>query len=114
MRSRAAVSLVEVLVATVLLAIGVAGSVAAFVAAARGRMTAAAREGAAAAADRRLAWFEAVGCTTPDTMIAVGAPDREHWVLDRDSTTSRLEGWAASGVGSRVVTVPLTLRRDCR
>lgn len=111
---RAAVSLVEVLVATVLLSVGVAGSVAAFAVAARTRLTAAAREGAAAAVERRLAWFEAVGCSRADTVVSIPAPDGEYWVLERDSASARLAGRATRGSGARSATVELTLLRECR
>ena len=84
MSSRRGVSLVEVLVATVLLAIGVAGCVAALQAASRLRLDAATRESATATVERRLTWFESRACLGGDTVIVVLAPDTERWVLARD------------------------------
>lgn len=113
MAQRTGVSLVEVLVATVLLSIGVAGCVAALQAASRLRLDAAMRENAAAAVDRRLTWFESRACAGGDTVIVVLAPDTERWVLDRDSTGVTMDGRAEGAVGSRFVRVPLRVRRGC-
>lgn len=66
MHPQRGVSLVEVLVATVLLAVGITGTLASLAAAARLREDARGREAVAAAMRERLAWFEAVGCV-PET-----------------------------------------------
>lgn len=67
MSNRSGVSLVEVLVAAVLLAVGIAGTMAALAAAAQLREQARAREELAAEGLERLAWFEGRACAQPDT-----------------------------------------------
>jgi prepilin-type N-terminal cleavage/methylation domain-containing protein len=67
MTSRRGVTLIEVLVATVLLAIGIAGTLNALVASARVRRSADAREAVVGLLLDRLAWFEANACRTLDT-----------------------------------------------
>jgi Tfp pilus assembly protein PilV len=102
MRSRAAVSLVEVLVATVLLAVGVSGTLSSLSAAARLRHGASGREALAAAAHDRLAWFERAGCFTADSSATdelTGAV-RVEWQLrsTAEGRTLQLEAavpWAA-------------------
>lgn len=98
--SRRGVTLIEVLVATVLLAIGIGGSLGALATALRFRTDAAARERLAATAHDRLSWFEAVGCTLPgDTTIATppGAQGEESWSLVREPNAVRLEGFVDGG-----------------
>jgi Tfp pilus assembly protein PilV len=73
MESRPAVSLVEVLVATVLLAVGVSGTLSSLSAAARLRAGASGREALADAVQDRLGWFEAVACATADSIAADSA-----------------------------------------
>lgn len=60
-------SLIEVIVAALLLGVGVAGTLGAIAAAARLRQRAAVRELVASAALDRLHWFERSACTAPDT-----------------------------------------------
>jgi Tfp pilus assembly protein PilV len=67
MRTRPGVSLVEVLVAATLLAVGVGGTLQSLLLSARLRQAADLREAAAARALDRLAWFEARACLLPDT-----------------------------------------------
>ncbi len=67
MTSRRGVSLVEVLVASVLLAIGVSGTLNAIVASARLRVSADVREALVGLVLDRLAWFEANACSASDT-----------------------------------------------
>lgn len=67
MSSRRGVSLIEVLVATVLLAVGIGGTLSALAASARLRTLARDREQLAAEALDRLAWFEARACAQGDT-----------------------------------------------
>jgi hypothetical protein len=110
---RSGVSLVEVLVSTVLLAVGVAGCLAAMQVAAHLRLEAAARESVALSAAGRLAWFEARGCAVPDTVVLVAPPDAERWVITRDSTSSQLDGHATRRVGARAVALTLVARRRC-
>lgn len=67
MSSRPGVSLIEVLVAMVLLAIGIAGTMSALAAASQLRERARMHEELAAEAMGRLAWFEARACAQRDT-----------------------------------------------
>ena len=88
MQNRPGVSLVEVLVAAVLLAIGIAGSLNTMVVSLRLRGDADAREAVVGLMLDRLAWFEAHACARADT-----------------SGVSRLEGgiearWTMRAVGS--------------
>lgn len=92
MRSRAGVSLVEVLVAAVLLAIGVGGSLSAFGTALRLRTEAAVREARSARAQDRLTWFTQAGCAVGDTLITAPAAPAEQWRLVRDAGGVRLSG----------------------
>jgi len=94
MHTRPGVSLVEVLVSAVLLAIGIGGALSAFVGAARLRAGAAVREASADAAESRLSWFEARGCTLADTLVsgAVGRGLVEEWRVARDSSGVTITG----------------------
>jgi Tfp pilus assembly protein PilV len=65
--TRPGTSLVEVLVASVLLAIGVGGCLSTLAVAARFRERARARDELAAAAHHRLSWFVARGCLVADS-----------------------------------------------
>lgn len=67
MKSRRAVTLIEVLVASVLLGIGIAGTMNALVASARLRLQADSREAVVGLMLDRLAWFEANACSASDT-----------------------------------------------
>lgn len=64
---RRGVTLIEVLVASVLLAIGIAGTLNAMVASARLRLNADAREALVGLMLDHLAWFEAKACASSDT-----------------------------------------------
>ena len=75
MRNRRAVSLVEVLVAAVLLAIGIGGTLQALLASAKLRLDADAREAVVALLLDRLAWFEAHACSVTDTSGVTRLPD---------------------------------------
>lgn len=70
MHVRRGVSLLEVVVATVLLTVGIAGALSSLAAAERLRRSARGREALAAAALDRLAWFRAAACLTGDTTVA--------------------------------------------
>jgi prepilin-type N-terminal cleavage/methylation domain-containing protein len=93
-RSRAGVTLVEVLVAAVLLGIGVAGTLSALATSVRFRSMALTRESIAAAGHRRLTWLEAVGCATNDTTVLspAGAQVTERWELRRAGNVVALDG----------------------
>lgn len=86
------VSLIEVLVATVILAIGIAGAQAALLGAARYRAAADAREALAAVAVERMVWIERRGCTVGDTSgTSDGARGaRLRWTLRAESVTVRV------------------------
>ena len=113
MRSPRGVSLVEVLVAALLLAIGVGGCVQALLAAGRLRAQAAGRERLARAVESRLAWFEGHACTQADTVISVAAPVEEWWRVRRDGAAISLEGRARVGTRGDSLRLPLTRRRRC-
>lgn len=102
MRSRTAVSLIEVLVATVLLAVGVSGTLSSLSAAARLRHGASGREALAAAAHDRLAWFERAGCLAADSSATdeLAGDVRVQWQLRStvEGRTLQMEAvapWAA-------------------
>lgn len=84
--SRAGVSLTEVLVATVLLAVGVSGTMGALASALQMRNGATTRERVAAAAQDRLTWFERAGCAINDSSITVadstGSGVAERWEVE--------------------------------
>lgn len=75
MISRRGVTLIEVLVAALLLAIGIGGTLNAMVASARLRLSADAREAMVGLMLDRLAWFEASACASPDTAGVTRLPD---------------------------------------
>ena len=84
--SRAGVSLTEVLVAAVLLAVGIGGTMGALASALRMRNGATTRERVAAAAQDRLTWFERVGCAVNDSTIteadSTGSGVAESWRVE--------------------------------
>jgi Tfp pilus assembly protein PilV len=101
MQSRAGVSLVEVLVAAVLLAVGIGGTLSSLAATARLREWARNRERLAAEALDRLSWFEARACAQTDTAERVTTS--ESVALDwgvRDSAGRRLLRFGAASAGS--------------
>lgn len=99
---RRGVSLPEVLVAAVLLAVGVAGCLSALATSLRLRTAAWERESLAAAAHDRLSWFAARGCSVGDTSF--GPPPslrfREHWRVAPESGGAALFG-VLRGTGAR-------------
>ena len=114
MSRRAGFSLVEVLVAAVLLAVGVAGALSALTGAARLRTGASLRELLSDRADSRLSWFEGAGCSTADSVISsLGGPVHETWRLARDSAGVTLTGEARGSAGGRVLRASITVRREC-
>ncbi len=99
---RRGVSLPEVLVAAVLLAVGVAGCLAALATALRFRTAAWERESLAAAAQDRLSWFAARGCAVGDTAFSPQPSARltEHWRVAPESGGAALFG-VLRGTGAR-------------
>lgn len=105
----------EVLVATVLLAVGIGGCLSALVGAARLRSGAALREALADAAESRLSWFETRGCLSPDTVLrsAPGSALVEEWSLARDSAVAAFSGEARVVASGRVLRSVFAARRRC-
>lgn len=114
MSRRRGVSLVEVLVATVLLGVGVGGTLASLAAAARLRAEARVREAMAAAVADRLDWFAVRGCLSTDT---AGADLRGRRILvtwaQRDSAPGRRVRVTARDSLARVAPLRLTAERRC-
>jgi Tfp pilus assembly protein PilV len=100
MHQRPGVSLVEVLVAAVLLAVGIGGTLSSLAATSRLRDWARQRERLAAEALDRLAWFEARACAQSDTMERLTTADRLtlDWAV-RDSVGRRLLRFGAASAG---------------
>lgn len=115
MRTRPGVSLVEVLVAALLLAVGVGGSVQTVVTAGRLRAHAAARDRLARVVEARLLWFQGRSCTAPDTTVDSALPRgmHERWHVGRSGGMSRLEGRARSGGGADSLRLALAAQRRC-
>lgn len=114
MRSRRGVSLVEVLVASVLLAVGVSGALGALVAAARLRHRASVREAVTRRVEARLAWFTLQGCATVDTTVAdASGVIEDRWRVTRSGGVIRLEGRTRSVDGGRPVRLSLVHERRC-
>lgn len=114
MSRRPGVTLVEVLVATVLLGVGVSGTLASLAAAARLRGEARLRETMAAAVSDRLDWFAALGCASADT---AGADLRAGRVVvawsQVDSAPSRQLRVTARDSVARVAPLRLRAERRC-
>lgn len=104
MQNRQGVSLVEVLVAAVLLAIGIGGSLQALTLSSRLRVEADAREALAGLMLDRLAWFEARACTASDTagVTRLARGDEAYWRLYRSDSTRVLELEGRRGSGADV------------
>ncbi len=113
MRNRRAVSLVEVLVAAVLLAIGIGGTLQALLASARLRLDADSREALVGLLLDRLAWFEARACSVSDTSGVVRLPDGPAAVWRVQRVGSRrvleLEGSRRPGLTSARTTITTSL-----
>jgi prepilin-type N-terminal cleavage/methylation domain-containing protein len=93
MNSRRGVTLIEVLVAAVLLALGIAGTLNAMVASARLRVSADTREALVGVMLDRLAWFEVNACSVSDTAGVTRLPDgpEARWALRAVGSTRILE-----------------------
>lgn len=114
--NRPGVSLTEVLVASVLLAVGIGGTLGALSTAVRFRSGAAAREAIAATAHDRLGWFDATACLVPDTTIERPLPGtnaRESWTLVHDSSGAHLAGSVRGRAVGVTVGLSLDARRRC-
>ncbi len=113
--NRPGVSLPEVLVASVLLAVGVAGCLAAMSTALRFRTMALTREAIASATQGRLAWFDAHGCAVGDTTIvsAPGASFIERWEIRRDTSVVRLDGDAIASHAGRPMRLAIGTAKRC-
>lgn len=109
-------TLTEVLVAAVLLAIGVGGSLGSLLVAAQLRTRADAREAVAQAVEDRLSWFAASACTVAsDTLVGAsgGASVDERWRVTRVGSVARLEGRALARTGAHQVRRALVATRRC-
>ncbi len=114
MRLRQGVTLIEVLVAAVLLAVGIGGAMSAFVAATRLRLRADALESAAERAEERLRWFGRGSCPLRDTVLLVDSlAARERWTVRRDSTGATLRGRAVVRTFAGEERVVFAARRAC-
>lgn len=114
MRSRPGVSLVEVLVAAVLLAVGVGGAMSAVLAAARLRARAGTREAVVRVVEARLGWFAGNACAAGDTTIgAMDARVEETWRVTRSPGSARLEGRALGRAPGTPVRLALVHERRC-
>jgi prepilin-type N-terminal cleavage/methylation domain-containing protein len=115
MHARRGLSLVEVLVAMVLLAIGIGSALSALLSAAQLRLRASAREAVAAAAEERLTWFAARSCSASDTVWRSGAGSAVtgSWRVTADSTGARLEGRAVRWEGAHAARLDLVAQRRC-
>ncbi len=104
MRTRPGVSLVETLVAAVLLMLGIGGSLHALATSARLRSEADAREALSLLLLDRLAWFEALACAGGDTS-GVTHGLRNGISSDSSNAGPRLQ-WRVQAVGTvRVLTL---------
>lgn len=111
---RRGVTLVEVLVASVLLAVGVGGTMGAIVAAARLRERAGRREALVRVAEARLAWFTRAACASGDTVLTMRAAGiDETWRVTRDGAGARLEGRALADAAGHPVRLSLVHARRC-
>lgn len=116
MTNRRGVTLAEVLVAAVLLAVGVGGALGALLTAAQLRTRASVREAVAAVVEARVGWFEAAGCGLPaDSVVRATGRWRveETWRVTRTGASVRLEGRATAMAGAHRVRRALVAARRC-
>lgn len=115
--SRLGVSLTEVLVATVLLAVGIGGTLGALATSLRMRNGASAREMVAAAAHDRLTWFDRTGCAVQDTIIEETPPPgtgvAESWRVEGEPGAVTLQGEARGMRAGLSFAVAIQTRRAC-
>ena len=116
MTNRRGVTLAEVLVAAVLLAVGVGGALGALMTAAQLRTRASVRESVAAVVEARVAWFGAAACgLVADSVVRAGGRWRieETWRVTRAGALVRLEGRATARAGAHHVRRALVAERRC-
>lgn len=115
MRARPAVSLVEVLVAAVLLAIGIASTMQALLASARLRLDADRREAMVGLMLDRLAWFETESCAHGDTSGVVRLADgpEARWNLRVVGATRELTLQGARQPGRNAPRSRIITSRPC-
>jgi prepilin-type N-terminal cleavage/methylation domain-containing protein len=114
-QKRRGVSLIEVLVASVLLAIGIAGTMQALLASARLRLEADRREAMVALLLDRLAWFEAEACAGGDTTGATQLADgpEAQWRVEAVGATRVLTLEGARARGRTVPRAHIVTSRPC-
>lgn len=116
--SRTGVSLTEVLVAAVLLAVGVGATMGALASALRMRNGATTRERVAAAAQGRLTWFERVGCAVNDSTITESDPTgsgvAESWRVEPAPGGVILRGGARGTRAGVAFTLRVETRLACQ
>lgn len=107
--------MLEVLVATLLLTVGVGGAVHSVVTAGRLRARAAARERLARTVEARLEWFQGRPCTGGDTTIERTTPEgvHEQWAVQRRGAIAQLDGRARVGSRADSLRLGLSQRRRC-
>lgn len=115
MSVRRGVSLVEVLVSAVLLALGIGGTLHALLASARLRLEADRREAMVGLLLDRLAWFESASCAAGDTAGVMALPDGPlaRWRVEGAGTTRTLVLEGARAEGSSVPRLRLVTGRPC-
>lgn len=115
--SRPGLSLTEVLVATVLLAVGIGCTLGALATSLRMRNGASAREMLAAVAHDRLTWFERAGCAVQDTIIEEAAPRdagiAESWRVEGEPGAVTLRGEARGARAGLSFAITVQTRRAC-
>lgn len=115
MRTPRGVSLVEVLVAAVLLAVGVSGTLSSLSTAARLRHGASGREALAAAVHDRLGWFEAAACAFADSAATedVAGGVRVQWELRSTPEGRALQLEASAPWAARTHSLTVTTAVPC-
>ncbi len=109
----------EVVVAAVLLAIGVGGSLNALLVASQLRSLASVRDVVAEVLASRLGWFAASACGVtsdagdPSDRLVAGVPVSESWRVWRDSEGVHLEARVLGGHGPHLVRRSLAVNRVC-
>lgn len=112
---RRGVSLVEVLVAATLLAVGVAGTLHALLASARLRLDADRREALVGMLLDRLAWFEAAACAGGDTAGVTRLADgpEARWGVQAVGNLRVLTLDGSRGSGARNARTHIVTSRPC-
>lgn len=115
MRTRSGVSLIEVIVATVLLAVGITGCIGTLIASARLREEARAQETLAAVLLDRLVWVERVACDSATVSGGENGPNgtRVEWTLGALDGARPVELSATVERAGRPRSSSLTTRVPC-